>query len=147
IQMCDRLAGVFRDTDYLVRWGGEEFLVVARATVADQPFELDDGSLLAKTCSIGFCCFPLATQYPGALGWSAVVNIADAALYVVKSSGRNGWLGALDARSESAEALLGWSRRPLADWARAGDLNVVWSPEHSGLAAALGARRRHWETR
>ena len=162
IQMCDRLAGVFRDTDYLVRWGGEEFLVVARATprahaaelaeraratVADQPFELDDGSLLAKTCSIGFCCFPLATQYPGALGWSAVVNIADAALYVVKTSGRNGWLGALDARSESAEALLGWSRRPLADWARAGDLNVVWSPEHSGLAAALGARRRHWETR
>ncbi len=70
LQVCSRLVGVFRDTDYLVRWGGEEFLAVARATaragaaelagraraaVADQPFKLDDGSLLARTCSVGFC--------------------------------------------------------------------------------------------
>jgi diguanylate cyclase (GGDEF)-like protein len=150
-QMATRLRHVFRDTDYLVRWGGEEFLAVARATprtqaaelaeraraaVADQPFVLDNGSLLSKTCSIGFCCFPLATQHADALGWGAVVNIADAALYAVKSAGRNGWLGALSARSESAEAVLAWSRRPLADWARSGDLNVVWSPDHDGLRAA-----------
>jgi diguanylate cyclase (GGDEF)-like protein len=31
-QMSARLIAIFRDTDYLVRWGGEEFLVVARAT-------------------------------------------------------------------------------------------------------------------
>ena len=75
-EMCARLVEVFRDSDYLVRWGGEEFLVVARGTarthaaelaeraraaVADQPFALDDGSLLSRTCSIGFCCFPLST--------------------------------------------------------------------------------------
>ncbi len=149
-QVSARLARVFRDTDYLVRWGGEEFLVVARATphahaaelaeraraaVADQPFDLDDGGCLSRTCSIGFCCFPLSTVHADALGWDAVVNIADAALYAVKSAGRDGWLGVLGARSESAAALLTWSRRPLAEWARSGDLNVVCSPGHGGLAA------------
>jgi diguanylate cyclase (GGDEF)-like protein len=99
---------VFRDTDYLIRWGGEEFLVVARATprshaadlaeraraaVADQAFQLDDGRFLSKTCSIGFCCFPLSIQHAAALDWAAAVNIADAALYAVKGAGRNGWLG------------------------------------------------------
>ena len=69
----------------------------ARAAVADHPFELDDGSLLARTCSTGFCCFPLSAQHAGTLDWSAVVDIADAALYVVKTTGRNGWLGALSA--------------------------------------------------
>jgi diguanylate cyclase (GGDEF)-like protein len=74
-EMSARLVRVFRDTDYLIRWGGEEFLVVARATprshaadlaeraraaVADQAFQLDDGRFLSKTCSIGFCCFPLS---------------------------------------------------------------------------------------
>lgn len=39
-------------------------------------------------------------------------------LYAVKAAGRNGWMGALDAHGESPEALLNWSRRPVADWAR-----------------------------
>lgn len=149
VQMCGRLVEVFRDTDYLVRWGGEEFLVVARGTarthaaelaeraraaVADQPFALDDDRLLSKTCSIGFCSFPLSTQHASTLRWDAVVNISDAALYAVKNAGRNGWLGALSADSESAEAWLAWSRRPFLEWARTGDLNVVWSPDHAGLA-------------
>jgi len=151
LQVCSRLAGVFRDTDYLVRWGGEEFLVVARATtragaaelaeraraaVADQPFTLDDGSLLARTCSVGFCCLPLSSQHPAAVDWSAAVNIADAALYLVKSSGRNGWLGVTSVRGESAAALRHWSRRPLPEWLRSGDVQMVCSPALAGLADA-----------
>lgn len=151
MQMRSRLLRVFRDTDYLVRWGGEEFLVVARGTsrihaaelaerarssVANQPFELDDGRLLTKTCSIGFSCFPFSTQHAQALDWASVVNIADTALYAIKRAGRNGWLGALSARSESAEALHTWARRPMADWVRSGELEVVCSPEHSAWDTA-----------
>jgi hypothetical protein len=55
----------------------------------------------------------------------------------VKSAGRNGWLGALSARGESAEALLARSRRPLAEWAHSGEIDLLWSPEHSGMAAAI----------
>ncbi|MEF8723025.1 MAG: two-component regulator propeller domain-containing protein [Candidatus Accumulibacter delftensis] len=150
-EMSARLVRVFRDTDYLIRWGGEEFLVVARATprshaadlaeraraaVADQAFQLDDGRFLSKTCSIGFCCFPLSTQHAATLDWATAVNIADAALYAVKGAGRNGWLGALSAGGESAEALLARSRRPLAEWTRSGGLKLVCSPHHDGLRAA-----------
>ena len=151
-QMRDGLVAVFRDTDYLIRWGGEEFLVVARATprshaadlaerarlaVAEQPFVLDDGRRVAKTCSIGFCCFPLSTQHADALGWAAAVNIADAALYTVKGAGRNGWLGALSAGDESAEALIARSRRSLTEWTRSGELEVVWSPRLDALPEVL----------
>ncbi|HEY0062891.1 MAG TPA: sensor domain-containing diguanylate cyclase [Telluria sp.] len=106
VQMQERLREVFRETDYLIRWGGEEFLVLARAThrddahvvaerirnaVANRPFTLPDGSDLAKTCSIGFACFPFVQAEPRLLSWSEVVELADQGLYLVKRSGRNAW--------------------------------------------------------
>ncbi len=108
VQMQERLREVFRETDYLIRWGGEEFLVLARAThredakvvaermrraVADRPFILPDGAELAKTCSIGFACFPFVTAEPRLLAWSEVVELADQGLYLAKRSGRNAWVG------------------------------------------------------
>jgi len=106
VQMQERLREVFRETDYLVRWGGEEFLVLARAiqrdeahavaervrvAVASRPFELPGGALIQRTCSIGFACFPFLPQAPRLLNWSQVVELADQALYIAKHSGRNGW--------------------------------------------------------
>ena len=108
VQMQERLREVFRESDYLIRWGGEEFLVLARAThrddakvvaerirnaVAKRPFILADGTQLAKTCSIGFACFPFVQEEPRLLSWSEVVELADQALYLVKRSGRDGWAG------------------------------------------------------
>ncbi|GJJ04664.1 hypothetical protein RugamoR64_52020 [Duganella rhizosphaerae] len=106
VQMQERLREVFRESDYVIRWGGEEFLVLARAThrdeahavaermrraVADRAFVLPDGVLLSKTCSIGFACFPFLPQQPRLLSWSQVVELADQGLYVAKRSGRNAW--------------------------------------------------------
>jgi diguanylate cyclase (GGDEF)-like protein len=144
MQVRRRLQQVFRESDYLVRWGGEEFLIVARestrthapelaaracAALAEQPFVLPDGRLLHKTCSVGFACFPLATAAPAALDWAATVNIADAALYAAKRAGRNGWLGILGARGESVAALSAWSHKPLADWLASGELQSAASGE------------------
>src|SRR5471032_346048 len=106
VQMQERLREVFRESDYVIRWGGEEFLVLARAThrdeahavaermrraVADREFVLPDGVLLDKTCSIGFASFPFLPQQPRLLSWSQVVELADQGLYVAKRSGRNAW--------------------------------------------------------
>ncbi|MET0266981.1 MAG: sensor domain-containing diguanylate cyclase [Duganella sp.] len=106
VQMQQRLREVFRESDYVIRWGGEEFLVLARAThredasalaermrraVAERDFVLPDGELLRKTCSIGFACFPFLPSQPRLLSWSQVVELADQGLYVAKRSGRNAW--------------------------------------------------------
>jgi diguanylate cyclase (GGDEF)-like protein len=111
VQIRPRLQKVFRDSDYLVRWGGEEFMVVARATsreglaelaervrcvVADEPFVIPDGEPLRVTCSIGFACYPLDPKQPRAAPWSAVLAVADAALYAAKREGRNRWVGVVE---------------------------------------------------
>ncbi|MCZ8233755.1 MAG: diguanylate cyclase [Inhella sp.] len=113
VQMRPRLQKVFRESDYLVRWGGEEFLVVARGTsrdglaelaerarciVADEPFTIPGGEPLRVTCSIGFACYPLDPEHPREATWSAVLAVADAALYAAKREGRNRWVGVVQGR-------------------------------------------------
>ncbi len=142
VQMRERLQQAFRQGDHLVRWGGEEFLIVARGTsrrraaelaeracavVAGTPFVLDDGTQLQRTCSVGFVAFPLAPALPAALHWSAVVDLADAALYAVKRGGRNGWLGLVSAQAESSAALRMAAAQPLAAWRASGAVEAVHS--------------------
>jgi diguanylate cyclase (GGDEF)-like protein len=106
-QMKPRLMTVFRDADHLLRWGGEEFLVVARDTdrnrvaelaerlrgvVSESPFVLDDGVRLPKTCSIGVAAFPFSAADARAASWEDVVELADLALYAAKKSGRDAWV-------------------------------------------------------
>ncbi len=149
VQMRQRLQLAFRQADHLVRWGGEEFLIVARATsrdraatlaaracaaVADSPFVLEDGAEVRCTCSVGFAAYPLAVEWPDALAWARVVDLADAALYAAKAGGRNGWLGLLRARADSVEALQAAARQPLVDWAASGGLDLAGS---GGLVASL----------
>lgn len=108
MQMRDRLKSVFRESDYLVRWGGEEFLVVARncnrkdaTTVAERirqvvsnaPFQLLEDIEITRTCSVGYASFPFLPAQPHLLTWAQVVNFADQGLYMVKKSGRNACIG------------------------------------------------------
>ena len=108
VEMARRLRSVIRETDFLIRWGGEEFLLVARAThadegavlaerlrgvVAEQPFEIGDGKSLPVTCSIGFASFPFYADEPRLASWSEVTRLADQSLYVAKEGGRNRWAG------------------------------------------------------
>ena len=108
VQLRERLEQVARMGDYLVRWGGEEFLLVAkvanrgvatviaerlRLAVASVPFDLGDGVTLTKTCSIGFSSFPFADANPAELSWSQALDVADRALYLSKHNGRDCWSG------------------------------------------------------
>ena len=99
-----------RETDGIIRWGGEEFLVVARNTtraeahllaerirslMGEQEVVLDSGEVLRWTCSVGYASYPFCLDEVAWLEWERVVEIADACLYLAKRSGRDTWTGAV----------------------------------------------------
>lgn len=107
-QVADRLRACFRKTDDLVRWGGEEFLVVAHGlgpreavvlaektvrSIGEHVFALPDQRVLRRTCSLGYAAYPLQASYPRQVRWADVVELADRAMYLAKRAGRNGWVG------------------------------------------------------
>ena len=106
-QMRKRLESIFRKSDYLVRWGGEEFLVIARFTsrqnsaeiaerfrraIAMQDFKCNKLNLQV-TCSIGFVPFPVITSSPDLISWTKTLELADHCLYAAKKTQRNAWVG------------------------------------------------------
>jgi diguanylate cyclase (GGDEF)-like protein len=110
VKMSERLREITRDSDYLIRWGGEEFLVVARQTnrreaellaerirsvIGTRTFELPNGTAIVKTCSVGFACYPFVPTNPRMLSWSEIVQVADHELYRAKNDGRDRWAGLL----------------------------------------------------
>lgn len=152
-QTRQRLERVFRDSDYLVRWGGETFLVVARATArykaddlaervrasfADEAFVLDNGTPLHKTCSVGFACFPFMPHHPRALDWQEVLQIADIALCAAKRSGRDGWVGISPQRRTRPQELLKRIGENPGELLQQGELRIATSLDYTAVADALG---------
>ena len=117
----DRLQQICREQDFLVRYGGEEFLLVSRysersispqlaerirSVISDQPLSLKNGSRLSISCSIGYAAFPLHLDMVNAYTCEQVLQVADCLLYAAKHSGRNNWVGATSVRESRAELLL-----------------------------------------
>jgi len=100
--VAEKLRIALRETDMIVRWGGEEFLAflpaiprhgideVAHRILAGIASNslLYQGQEIAVRVSIGFAPFPLAPDGV-ALPWERAVNLVDMALYLAKAHGRN----------------------------------------------------------
>ncbi len=111
-EVAKRIESVMRRSDDLVRWGGEEFLLVCRTTdrdnasllcnrvleaIRDVPFDVGNGLEIHKTCSIGWAPFPWLKEDVGLLSIDNVIELADKALYLAKREGRNRGYGMLPA--------------------------------------------------
>jgi diguanylate cyclase (GGDEF)-like protein len=93
-------------SDYIVRWSGDEFLLLLRdmkrdsitqyveslcKAIAEQDFKLPSGKSIKLTSSMGWGFYPLPLLGGQIIGWETSINIADLALHRVKDNGRNGY--------------------------------------------------------
>jgi diguanylate cyclase (GGDEF)-like protein len=117
VEVARRLRETLREQDLIVRWGGEEFLVVVQSLAAEQVDALAQRMLgaldrapivvgtqrVAVTASIGFATFPIG-PVPLRVSWERAINLVDTAMYLAKAHGRNRAYGVrlLHARDEAA---------------------------------------------
>jgi diguanylate cyclase (GGDEF)-like protein len=108
IEAARRISSAIRNSDLLVRWGGEEFLVVSRCADRNQagilanrileafrakPFVIDASEQTPQTCSIGWAAFPWLEDDVRAVAYERVLKFADRALYRAKKAGKDQAIG------------------------------------------------------
>jgi diguanylate cyclase (GGDEF)-like protein len=104
VKVTEVLKSLVRSEDFIVRWGGEEFLIVLNKTrvdyleqfsekvlnaVKETCIEVSDNVVIHKTCSMGCAYLPLDMNYSDLLTFEQTINICDFALYQAKEHGRD----------------------------------------------------------
>jgi diguanylate cyclase (GGDEF)-like protein len=112
LEVTRRINSVIRSSDVLVRWGGDEFLIVSRyssradaaafalrilTAVGNRESDMANaaGINLCQTCSIGWAAFPWDPGKPKAVPLEAVLGLADRGVFEAKTSGKNRAIGVL----------------------------------------------------
>jgi diguanylate cyclase (GGDEF)-like protein len=112
-EVARRINSAARLSDAVIRWGGEEFLLLSRYTdrkdahtlanrildsVGSKPYRVEAAKAdLQITCSIGWAVFPWLALEPKLVTHEQVLVLSDYALYQAKGSGRNRAVGLLPA--------------------------------------------------
>jgi diguanylate cyclase (GGDEF)-like protein len=111
IEIARRISSAARLSDAVIRWGGEEFLLLSRYTdrkeahilanrlltsVACSPIRMEGmPEDLRITCSVGWAVFPWTETDPKLVPHEQVLTLSDFALYQAKGAGRNRAVGLL----------------------------------------------------
>jgi diguanylate cyclase (GGDEF)-like protein len=103
VEVARRLRVAVRDTDMVMRWGGEEFLIFSPKASAMQLQSLArrvldsvgalpiavDGKPTRVTLTMGYLSLPFSGVPETQVNWEKALQIADMALYLGKVNGRN----------------------------------------------------------
>ena len=108
VETVRRISSAIRASDLLVRWGGEEFLILSRHTnrkdadalaqrvlqaVKGEPYSVSSTQTIRRTCSIGWAAFPWLEENVNAMGYQEVLTMADRALGQAKRAGKDQSIG------------------------------------------------------
>ncbi len=120
-QVSDLLRKVCRKSDTVIRWGGDEFLIVGRiedmlevnllaerirSEIVKNGFDIGLKQRLHVSCSIGYSMYPFSPLFPDSFSWEQVQIIADRALYCSKDAGRNHWTGIIATEKQPSVSLM-----------------------------------------
>tara|TARA_R110002073_G_scaffold4833_10_gene30827 strand:+ start:2264 stop:5659 length:3396 start_codon:yes stop_codon:yes gene_type:complete len=116
LEVKDRLLAACRKSDVVVRWGGDEFLIIGHArtmegaeqftekirlSLCSLSYDLGNRDVGHLSGSIGIAPIPFVEGKMEFASWEQICSIADMAAYVAKDTGKNGWV------SLSGTSLLG----------------------------------------
>jgi diguanylate cyclase (GGDEF)-like protein len=152
VEVARRLRQMLRDDDLIVRWGGEEFVVIVHAmdanavqTLAQRMLQTigatpchHDGKPIPVTVSVGYATFPIE---PGRLqlSWERAIGLVDTAMYLAKAHGRNRAYGVRMLRAHDLQQLDTISRALETAW-MAGEVALTpHTGPRSGAAPVLPA--------
>ena len=109
VEVTRRINSAIRASEILIRWGGDEFLIVSRyssraeaanfasrvLTLVGDPSTGVTGEAIEvrTTCSLGWAAFPWLPDQPEAVPLEAVLGLADRGLYEAKTYGKNRAIG------------------------------------------------------
>jgi diguanylate cyclase (GGDEF)-like protein len=109
VEIARRISSASRLSDAVIRWGGEEFLLLSRYTdrqeadvlakrvldaVGTKPCRVEGcPAEIHVTCSVGWAAFPWIEAEPRRVPHDQVLVLADYALYQAKGAGRNRAVG------------------------------------------------------
>jgi diguanylate cyclase (GGDEF)-like protein len=107
LEVKDRLLVACRKSDVVVRWGGDEFLIIGHArsiegaeqfaekirlSICEAPYDLGHGDQGRLSGSIGIAPLPFVEGKIDFATWGQICSIADVAAYLAKDTGGNGWV-------------------------------------------------------
>ncbi|MET0209609.1 MAG: diguanylate cyclase [Burkholderiaceae bacterium] len=129
VEVARRLRSVLREQDLVVRWGGEEFLILIRSEETEDArllgqrlldqiggMPVDHGPLrIPISASLGFASFPMA---PGGLllEWERAIDMVDTVMYMAKGHGRNKAYGIAAMVARDRDELLALGARMESAW-------------------------------
>jgi diguanylate cyclase (GGDEF)-like protein len=149
VAIAQRLREALRETDMIVRWGGEEFLVVAEVAserideiaarilhaISAEPIALGEKAV-RTTASIGYAPMPVP-PCTSALSWDRALGLVDMALYMAKIKGRNRAYGLRRFLRDDAESLAAAERDLQRAWADGVvEMQVIYGPWPTGASHA-----------
>jgi len=128
IEVAQRIRALIRGADVLIRWGGDEFLIVSRDSTRAgaagfalrilnafaKPIETDSVPI-SLNISIGWAAFPWFPENPNELPVEAVLGLADRALYEAKEGGKNRAVG-LSPRTDVKSFDVATGSNPVPDY-------------------------------